>query len=79
MDVDMAAVWPLQVPEGPGTHDQPWPPGAQYAVADGHPAPSVSCDWATQPWANPKLRKRHRLTGRAAAERASARASRVGT
>jgi hypothetical protein len=40
MDVDMAAVSSLQVPEGPGTHDQPRPPGAQYAVTDGHPAPS---------------------------------------
>src|SRR6476619_1405324 len=40
MDVDMAAVWPLQVPEGPGTHDQPRPPGAQHGVADGRPAPS---------------------------------------
>jgi len=37
MDVDMAAVWPLRIPEGPDTHDQPRPPGAQYAVADGYP------------------------------------------
>ena len=30
----------LRIPEGPDAHDQPRSPGAQYAVADGHPAPS---------------------------------------
>src|SRR6478736_8381094 len=32
MDVDMEAVWPLRLPEGPGTHDQPRPPGAQRSA-----------------------------------------------
>jgi len=40
MEVDVAAVWSLEVPEARGTHNQRQPPGCQYAVADGLPAPS---------------------------------------
>src|ERR1700687_107394 len=29
MDVDMAAVWPLRIPEGPDATDPPRPPGSQ--------------------------------------------------
>jgi len=42
MDVDVGAVWSPQVPEGPGSHDQPWLHVAQCAVADDIPPLQVA-------------------------------------
>ena len=55
MDVDVAAVWSLQVPEGPGTHDIPSPPGIQHAIADGRPI-----GWLVPPPKPPRQPRRQR-------------------